>query len=42
MGWRGGTREGAKIGWLMLFYDTRFQLIYVVSCIMYNLEGGRG
>ena len=32
-GWRGGAREGAKIGWLM-FYATWSQLIYVVSCIM--------
>ena len=38
-GWRGEAREGAKIGWLMLFYDTWFQLIYVVSCI---IRGGKG
>ena len=38
--WRGEAREGAKVGWLMLFYDTWFQLIYVVSCII--REGGGG
>ena len=37
LGWRGGAREGDKIGWLM-FYDTWFQLIYTVQCII----GGRG
>ena len=36
MEWRGGAREGAKIGWLM-FYDTWFQLIYMVSCIIWGV-----
>ena len=34
-----GDREGAKVGWLMLFYDTWSQLIYAVPCIMGRGEG---
>ena len=39
-GRQGGAREGAKITWLMLFYDTWFQLIYALSYIIGG-EGGK-
>ena len=40
-GGEGGAREGAKIGWLML-YDTWSQLIDALSCIMGVGGGGEG
>ena len=40
----GDMVEGAKVGWLKLFYDTWSQLIISVSCILGRRvgEGGGG